>query len=291
LKEILKNPAEAGCLAAAGPITNQNQVVVTNYHGEKNLGVADLDDFIFPHRNSIFINDLEGTCAGIQAVNQYGELSKYFSLLWGPSSKVKADLDPHHNLVLAMGTGLGTAALISNFTTSHHTILPMEGGHVYVTELGEKNQKYSRERDMIHFISDKLYGGSHTIEFEDICSGRGLRYVYEFLTGKPNVNAEEIAALALQGDENSLEAFRIHYRFLLRNAQNLSVALQTKRVFLAGGNQVNNKAILDIITPDLQQEFLNHVKTDWLKPVYVFTQIQDENFNILGALYMAKIVE
>eukprot|EP01130_Rhizamoeba_saxonica_P006251 TRINITY_DN2489_c0_g1_i1.p1 TRINITY_DN2489_c0_g1~~TRINITY_DN2489_c0_g1_i1.p1 ORF type:complete len:383 (+),score=70.62 TRINITY_DN2489_c0_g1_i1:45-1193(+) len=290
--EIYGKSPLAGCLAAAGPIENQNEVIITNYTGEKELSISQLPDEFFPHSCSSFINDLEGTCAGMKALSSEGKLSDYFDCLWGPEDS-DAVLHSGNNLVLAMGTGLGTALLVGK--NNDHFVLPMEAGHIFVTPLGSTSPNFKDDNELISFISNKLYNGEHCIEFEDICSGRGLVNVYEWLMSKKNeepedgIDAAEIVRRGLDegGCSTCLEALDIHYLMLMRNAQTLAVQLQVKAVFVAGDNQVNNFQHVRQLVPQLKETFLNHVKKDWIDNTYVYSQTSSYNFNLLGALYTA----
>jgi len=88
--------------------------------------------------------------------------------------------------VLAMGTGLGTG-LIVGAPGGTFNVIPLEAGHVHVATPGINSPNFHEERDRIEFLSQKIYGGSYPIEFEDICSGRGLEYCYEFeIRNHPN---------------------------------------------------------------------------------------------------------
>jgi len=288
LSTILKNPPLGSCLAIAGPIIERHSVQITNYeHDDRDIKASDLNPFGFPPQRTLFINDLEGTCAGILSLNELGTLEEYYISLWNPTNPNPA-IDPSKSsLVLAMGTGLGTALITTDFSRKSHNILPMEAGHIFITELGSANQHYAKEREMIEFVSNMLYKNEHSIEFEDICSGRGIGYVYKWLTGEDK-EAGEIVQKAEEKDANALATIAYVYRFLIRDAQNLCIFSQAKSVFLSGDNQVRNLQFVLDIKDLLGEEFLNHVKREWLTSVDVWTQHKDANFNMFGALYLAR---
>lgn len=111
-------------------------------------------------------------------------------------------------------------------------------------------------------------------------SGRGIGYVYEFLVqGKtdcpsglsaaeskppppPLLLTDAIIFLVVFAATNNppnkyaVQALTIHYRMLLRAAQNIAVALQCKGLFLAGDNQVANDPFFRSITPVCYSYFL-----------------------------------
>jgi glucokinase len=298
LVELFDSPPVVACLAAAGPVSEFGEkVVVTNYHGsevERTLLKSQISDTIFPKSNSRFINDLEGTCNGINALNEQNKLGEFFEPLWQLDTshqKSVVSLNPVHYVVLAMGTGLGTALLQQDLLSRspRHSVLPLEAGHSLVNELGPSHKEYATERDLIQHLSKKLYNGKTTIEYEDICSGRGLGYVYEYFT-KESLSAAEIVkrASGTPPDNIALKALQIHYRYLLRVAQSLCISTQAKGVLLAGDNQVSNLSFVRSFVSALKEEFLNHVKVSWLQPVTVYTQTKSFNFNLAGALHFAK---
>lgn len=277
------------CLGIAGPIHVRTKATITNYLPEdRDIDVSELNSFAFPPDATIFINDLEAACGGIMALNEVNKLQHYYVPLWNPSSNVAVIPPKKTSLVLAMGTGLGTALIVTDFERKSHYILPMEAGHIYVTELGKSHPHGAKDKELVEFVSDLLYKQDHTIEFEDLCSGRGIGYIYKFLTNE-TMETDQIARKAFNDkDEKALEALRYVYRFLLRDAQNLCVMSQSKSIFLAGDNQVQNHDFVVSIKDILREEFLNHVKRAWLEDVDVWTQNVSANFNLYGAFFLVK---
>jgi len=261
---------------------------ITNYEqGDRDIHVNDLNPHGFPPDATLFVNDLEGTCAGILALNETDQLGSFYTPLWVSEGGVPKILTTKPSLVLAMGTGLGTALIVTDFTKQSHHIFPMEAGHILITELGVGNVDYEKEREMIKFIGGILYQDSFTIEFEDVCSGRGIGYVYRWLTGE-EVSTGDIVEKAENGDEMAKSAIGYVYRFLIRNAQNACIFSQAKNVFLSGDNQVKNYQFVEPIKDMLHQEFLNHPKGQWLESVDMWAQTTEANFNIFGALFLSR---
>jgi len=273
-------------LAIAGPIGDRCRATITNYEeDDRDIHVDDLSEFCFPRDRTFFVNDLEGTCAGILALNDH--LEDFYQPLWNPVSESPKIVTTKHVLVLAMGTGLGTGLIVKDFSRTSHHIFPIEAGHILVTELGSGNENYTKERGLIEFVGNKIYKNNHSIEFEDICSGRGIGYVYEWLTGE-TVDTGSIVKKAREKDEKALECISHVYRYLIRNAQTLCVMSQAKAVYLSGDNQVTNLEFVTQLRDVLHNEFLNHPKREWLESVDVWTQTESANFNIFGALYLAR---
>lgn len=88
--------------------------------------------------------------------------------------------------VLAMGTGLGTGLIVGS-AGGKFNVIPLEAGHVHIATPGVNSEHFKEERERIEFLSQKIYGGAYPIEYEDICSGRGLEFCYEFeIRNDPN---------------------------------------------------------------------------------------------------------
>jgi len=161
--------------------------------------------------------------------------------------------------------------------------------------LGVGNPGHHLDQKLFDYLAHRLYGGAHAPEYEDIASGRGLGYVYDFLVKDEqnvpkNLSAAEIVIASTSGNAFAKQAVEIHYRILLRCAQNVAVGLNVKGIFLAGDNQVNNKGIVNSIQNVLKEEFLNHPKRHWIDGVPVYSQITSFNINLYGTLYVARLL-
>jgi len=291
LFSIISTVPISACLDVAAPITNNGtQVVITNYV-EKNLHINDLPTNLFP-KNTIFINDLAAACEGILSLGEQNRLSHFFQPLWTPfeHDKENIGLRPVNYLVMAMGTGLGSCMMISD-GNGNHFILPTENGHVSLTPYGPSHPSYDEEKQLIGFLSQKVYNGQHSIEWEDICSGRGLGWCYEFATRNvPNaekLSAFEVVQKALASDELAKKALFLHYKYLFRVAQQQCIGLIAQGVFLAGDNQAANDPFVAQHIEEYKTEFLNHSKRDWIEQVPVYRQTKSYNLNLLGCLHNA----
>ena len=296
----LPAPALACGIDAAGPISeDKTTVVITNWPEahDRTIDLAKLDARVCPPGKTALLNDLEACCHGISALSEAGQLGSYFELLEDAAKPVPARLQPRKHLVMAMGTGLGVGVLLDNAETrekSCFTVLPMEIGHTLVTHFGEKHPRYESDSKFLQWLSRKVYGGEHSAEFEDICSGRGLAWTYEFLTGGTVAEPKDIARGASSGDKLAEEAMLTHYRFLLRVAQNTCVGLQTKGVILCGDNQVHNHAFVRGHAGALLDEFYHHPKQNgpaghrWLDGIPIFIQKSYVNANMIGCVCVAE---
>jgi len=300
LREYLVLPA-ASCIDIAGPISDQGgKAEITNYIGssaERLITREDLPESIFPRATTLFINDLEACCFGILALAKVGTLNKYFAPLWGGGeSSEKISLSPSHYSVLAAGTGLG-AGLLVKLPGRDFQVLPLEGGHGIIPPSGKATPSYETEKQLFEFLSQKLYDGKYGPEYEDIVSGRGVGYVFEWLTRDSvdpklkSLTTEEIANAAnTKSIPQAVDALFLHYKYLIRCAQNISVTMNGKGVFLAGDNQVYNFPFVKANSHVFQEEFLHHPKRSWLEHTPVFVQTEFYNFNLHGTVYVADSI-
>jgi len=287
----------AACLDIAGPVAeNGTQVEITNYSGssaERTIKTSDLPPLLFPAGRTVFVNDLESCCYGILGLDEQKKLGEFFAPLWG---HVSTELQlPHvHHAVLAAGTGLG-AGLLLKLGNRNFQVYPLEFGHALIPPLGITHMDREFDQHLLNYLSERLYAGAYPAEYEDIVSGRGLTYVYDFLvkdltdtTG--GLTPAEIASAAASGNAHAKKALEVHYRTLIRTSQNIATAMNVKGIFLAGDNQVANDGFVKSIQKELHEEFLNHPKRHWIENVPVYTQITTFNINLYGTLYVARLL-
>jgi len=299
LIELMGIPPYAACVDIAGPVTDQGRSVeITNYGGtseERTITTSDLPASLFPTGRTLFINDLESCCYGILGLEEQNKLGEFFEPLWsvgGTETDIK--LAPVHHAVLAAGTGLGVGLLLK-LGNRRFQVYPIEFGHALIPPLGVANARREVDLGLLNYLSERLYGGKFPAEYEDIVSGRGIGYVYDFLAkdvkgARSGLTTAEIGAAAIEGDEYAKKALEIHYRVLMRTAQNIATAMNVKGIFLAGDNQVANSALVKSFENDLHEEFLNHPKRHWIERTPVYTQITSFNINLYGTLYVARLL-
>lgn len=119
---------------------------------------------------------------------------------------------------------------------------------------------------------------------------KGLAHLYEFCSGGNLLVPAEVAKAGVaEVDAAASQALLLHYRYLMRCAQNLCVTLLLKDgVFFAGDNGVANGPWVRRNFDQLHAEFLNHSKRDWISETPLFAQTKETNFNLLGAIYQAE---
>jgi glucokinase len=286
----------AACLDIAGPVADHGKMVeITNYTGtseERTIKTSDLPALLFPAGRTVFVNDLESCCYGILGLDEQNKLAEFFAPLWG-SHTGPLQIPGAHHAVLAAGTGLG-AGLLLKLGNRNFQVYSLEYGHALIPSLGANHPSRELDQRLLDYLSQRLYSGAFPAEYEDIVSGRGLTYVYDFLVKDTGANGgltpEEIATAAASGNEHAKKALEIHYRVLMRIVQGISIGMNVKGVFLAGDNQVANDAFVKSISKELHEEFLNHPKRHWIANAPVYTQTTSFNINLYGTLYVARLL-
>jgi len=248
-----KKYIKAGCIDVAGRVSNLGKYVeITNYRSDDNnihreLSLDELPELLFPKGHSRMINDLESACYGISALNSRNQVNDYFKILLGPKDEENNNLSFEHYLVIAVGTGMGVGLLMALPGQNNFVVLPLEGGHILLNSSPFNHVKKKEEEEMLNYISNSLYEGNHSLEYEDLVSGRGLEALYNFFVHNvenenipKNLTAAQISENAQNGEEYSSKALLYHYLYLSRASSNLSICLGAKGIFWAGGNQISN---------------------------------------------------
>ncbi|OHT03589.1 hypothetical protein TRFO_29024 [Tritrichomonas foetus] len=287
-------------MSFAGPVS-QDHVVVTNWQceaRERVIHFTQLPFDIFPLDRRRFMNDLEAASYGIIARFLSGSLQSIFDPVWeNETTKEPLNLTGS-SLVLSIGSGFGTSFICREDSCDHNCVVSSEAGHGQAVLCSESDPNYQDEVDFIQFVSQKLHGGSHQPEWEDLCACRGLELAFQFLKKKKRQveleicpNYDQIRQLALSGeDSDALTAFRIHYRFVLRAAQTLALGIQCQRIFLISKRQVKNTQVIKMISDDLRKSFEDHPRAEWFKRIAVYMQKAESTFSLSGGLFLSRVL-
>jgi len=295
--------ASAAALALAGPI-DKDRVVLTNYvESSQVLNKQDLPSELFPFAKTRFLNDLEACCYGIIAAGENGELNNYFTNAFEPFNNERAadslHLEQKSYAVLAMGTGLGCGLILCHKNkdgTLSFSPLALEAGHALIGMEGTAREDHKKSVQRFEYISEQVWNSKHGIEYEDICSGRGLKYCYNFeraYDNQPTNDEMDAGDIAPQYKENRYArmALEVHYGYLMKAAQNICVMIPScKGVFFAGDNQVNNEQFVSENLDMLRDKFFDHQKKHWLEDVAAYRQVKQNNFNLVGCEYCAMLL-
>jgi len=293
LVQATKKKPVSAVVSVAGPVTENGQKVnLTNYIGERDLGVRQLPSILFNHESTRFINDLAASCQGINSLGEEGRVGRYFGQLWSDVPiPENLSLNPTNYLVLSMGTGLGCGVL-AILPNGIHEVIALETGHISVTNLSHKHSDSIEEIQLYNWLSERIYKGRHTIEYEDICSGRGLSACYQFVVrniphADKTLTPETIAKRA-GDDPNAHKAMFLHYKYLFRVAKELCIGLNCKAFFLTGDNQIYNDKFVKDNADLYHKEFLDHPKVEWINEAICYRQTRRTELNLRGALYSAR---
>ncbi|KAH0792861.1 putative glucokinase 2 [Histomonas meleagridis] len=281
-------------MSFAGPVS-QDHVVVTNWQceaRERVIHFTQLPFDIFPLGRRKFMNDLEAASYGIIAKESI--FNEVFSLLIGSPEPDDQKLDGS-SLVLSIGSGFGASYICRDNCSDYNCVVSSEAGHCQVIRCEPNDPYYEDEYRFIQFVSQKLHGGSHQPEWEDLCACRGLELAYMYLKTQKNVatnkcaSYDEIRQKAIKReDEDAMKAFVMHFRFIMRAAQTLSLGIPCQRVFLISVSQVKNYEIMNNIANDLKLVFEEHPRKEWFKNTRVYTQKALSNFSLSGGLFLSR---
>ena len=304
----------ASAIAIPGPITDGGKVtVIANFAAKDTAGrtlhVDQLPKRVCPLGRTTLLNDLHACASGIAALNHIGVLAGSFSRMWASnsssgSSKNKSSSLPTNEynqpsedsislgkgsvVVLAPGTGLGTALLYYRPDNGRFLTIPLEFGHV--------NLATFKEDELVRKWAKALgRGDEHPPEYDDTCSGRGLEFIYNQYLNKGNTSlpAPSISKLAReQGEPKAVKAFTIMYSLLMNLASNLSMGFVPLTVVIAGDNAVRHSFFLGKSSNVklLHDEFLSHTteRMGFMSKVQCLRQQKEMNLNLIGAAFEAS---
>ena len=274
----------------AGAVIDHHEVEITNW---KNRPIVILEDLIkwgLPKDNTIMVNDMELAGYGILDMEEKNEMnSDQCEILYKPDFLAKNRIN--NKLVIAPGTGFGTASIIE-FTTHSgekvRDVLSSEIQHIQVPPLDE------RHVEIINMIlSNKPE--RNFLNFEDFVSGKGLHETYEAIfkldgIEKREKNAKQTASSAVNGsDKYAVEALNIFYRCVGRIIQAMALMAQPYGgIYLCGTSTINNAKFIqqsglieELHNCQIRQQLLIQF------PVYIITK---PNINITGGLWACRRV-
>jgi glucokinase len=199
-----------------------------------------------------------------------------------------------------MGTGLGVGFLFSKTSRNPQSrsfhIIATEGGHAIASVPATACPYHDDDLSLLRYASEKLYAGAHGIEWEDVCSGRGLVLTYNWVCERAGVPAKDWSAHQIsqasmaegaERDAHAAKAMLFHYRFLFMAIQQLAIITQCSGVILAGDNQYNNHKFVVENLDVLRKTFEHHPHSKWLENTTIYLPKGIQNINIHGALHVA----
>ena len=174
--------------------------------------------------------------------------------------------------VIAPGTGLGKAALVSD-SSGRSVAVPSEGGHAQFVPENEDELRFAR------FVAER--SGLIHATWEEVLSGHGLSTLACFLLGE-ELRPEQVAARF----SSAPQLLDWASRFLARGCRNFALeVLSTGRVFLAGGVAAKNPVLTQ--NPAFEREFRASARHQDLLAQMPVRLVSDQESGLWGAAFFA----
>lgn len=289
----------ASALNLPGPVQGGVGGPIANYQGATNedkvLRLAELPKALFIEHHTVMLNDLEAGAYGVIAADHFKIFPQLFTTMWSakgaPAGAVNAShgLGKGHCFVVAPGTGLGNALIQYHSFSDKYTVLPLEFGHTSVQS--------ETETEFLAAHKQELKRGNYMVEYDDLCSGRGLVRLYHWVTrGKPSkraaITAKDISDLAKGGDVDSIRAFDLYNTFLMRYCSQMAMGFVPSTIVLCGDNFVHNKGIYEQqrVVDAMKATLLDHSmeRMGFMSRVAVVRQRELANLNLLGCVFISE---
>jgi len=208
--------------------------------------MEDLMKWGLPENNTIMVNDMELAGYGILDMEEKDKMeSDQCETLYKPDFTTNNRIN--NKLVIAPGTGFGTASIIEFTTHSGEQVkdvLSSEIQHIQVPPLDD------RHANIIEIILSEKPERTF-LNFEDFVSGKGLLETYEAILKLNGIertekDAKQIARSAVDGkDKSAIEALNIFYRCVGRIIQAMTLMMQPYGgIYLCGASTINNKKFI-----------------------------------------------
>jgi hypothetical protein len=222
------------------------------------LAVTELPLLCCPPGRTRLVNDMVGFAEGILSISSRAALPSTFDVLWeggagcNPALELCAgSLGAYTVAVVAVGTGVGNVALMHRvdmpFATlddvpGQYHVVPLEVGHQTITAMPHLS-------GFLEFARKRVRGGTDSaVEWDDVCSGRGLVIAYQYLresegectqTAAPALDDAGAIASCWTSNPTAERALCIYYDVIMRFAANLCIGIQAQGLVFAGDNQVS----------------------------------------------------
>lgn len=288
----------ATTLSFPGPIEN-NVVEIPNWwaSGDNHFQKSDFEHLSFAQKQVNFINEIQALGHGLISTDEFYGLEDDFAPLWKPPAMdVMPTLYPLYfsseaAAVLQIAFGLGAAFIVPIDSSDSYRVIASEWGHSLVQICGPEEAGYEEETALMKFITERK---GAAVEWEDICSARGLRDCYEFEIKDTQSQTDggklidPISEIEKDpSDPIAAKALTTHFKFLMRFARMCAISFTCKSIFITysvfnGGTQCLQRHIAMC-----RDEFMHFTKSEWVSNVSVFVQTSQRNISAMGVMYHA----
>lgn len=285
--KINPNAECKGSAYAIAGLRKGNSVSLLNWNGpneNRTIHFEKINHRLNPTNHSLLLNDLEAGAYGVNYMAKNNKTDGYYRKLFGKRDSI---IGEKNIAVMGLGSGLGAAVINFDKITKNPLVISSEMGYMLISSFPKQNEMFDKDKKIIDFASKHYYNGMESPGYEDIASGRGLTVIYQYVSGRTGIKAEEISEMAKKGEKDAFEAMKLHYIYYTRCAKQLSMGMKCDTVLMSLSNQVKNDWLIKMIADDMRKEFSNYTRPEWINDVSVFTQIKDCNFNLVGTSYMA----
>lgn len=290
----------ATTISFPGPIDN-DAVEITNFWatGDNHFSRTDFTNFKCCKGNYLcMINEIQALAHGLISTDEFYGLEDDFAPLWKPPAMdVMPTLYPLYfsseaACVLQIAFGLGAAFIIPIDSSDSYRVIASEWGHSQLQLCGPEEAQYEEENALMNFIRSKK---GAAVEWEDICSSRGLRNCYDFeLSKQPNL-AQDQKAIVDQiveiikdpNDAIASKALATHFKFIMRFARQCAISFKCKSVFIRYSVIDDGLQYLQKHIALCRDEFMHFTKSEWVSNVSVFVQTSNRNISTMGVMYHA----
>jgi glucokinase len=268
----------AASFGVAGPIVNR-RAHITNLRWEIS---ADSISERFEFEQTYLLNDLEALATGIPYLKRETDLYTIHDKPSVPEASIS---------VIAPGTGLGEAFL--TWKEPHYVAYPSEGGHTSFAPTDDVG---------IGLLQFLLQRYEH-VSVERVCSGMGIRNIYDYLMEvKPEKAAPHIAEKVTESDDPNpvitqaaldgecpicLETIQLFLKILAEEAGNIALTIYSLNgVYIGGGIPPRLLDLLDnetFVRHFTSKGRLSHILDDI--PIYVILHPSAVMFGAISYLY------
>lgn len=282
----------ATTISFPGPIED-DKVEIPNWWstGDNKFEKSEFSHLSFCKCQFEFINEIQALGHGLISTDEFFGLEDDFVPLWKPPAlETMPTLYPLYfssdaATVFQVAYGLAAAFIVPIDSSDSYRVIASEWGHSIVQICGPDEPNYQEEFELVKFIGQKK---GAQVEWEDICSSRGLASCYEFAQRSLSPIEDALAIIERDPSEQfANQALSIHFRFLMRFVRMCAISFKCKSAFInysvfPGGTKALQKHI-----PLCRDEFMHFTKSEWVSSVSVFVQTSDKNISAHGVMYHA----